>query len=300
LLGAVPGQLGTEPVYNANTQTLLWEDNCNYPNFAAAVAGGWTVWADNPDGPTNQDVSSDAAGSNLIVADGPTGLNALRLKYYAVANSADEQEIHIWDKLNTFGGDTNAGKYGNALYLEFWARVSGHDGHGVDDSQTWYTKVKWLYLTFNSGTDFQASHSYTTRGHSYAVLPYSTLHTMLPDRNNISGTTYAGQIRAPFERDTDNAWSKFTYKYMCKSGASELDGICQLWKGGTLICSITPAHVDVVVPGNYPEDGTTWCTEGELGTVRYNDYFTGFRLGSISTKLRGNQMDFALAKAWRD
>src|SRR5579872_2129175 len=146
------GSSDAEPVYNASTQTLLFQDNFDgYSTFSDAVANGWRCSNNS----TTNDVTTNSAGACQIV----TGMNgtgkALRLVYDGISNGAG-QEAHAWGRNQS---DNVAAKPGHAFYISFYFRITPGGGVLDDGSATNSPSVKhriaikWLQLWNSSGSD---------------------------------------------------------------------------------------------------------------------------------------------------
>src|SRR6185312_11974989 len=115
---------GTEPVFNASTQQLIFQDNFDsYASFSDAVATGWRC----ANGSTN-DVTTNAAGACQIIP-GMNGTGkAIRLVFDGVAN-AGPNEGHSWSRAIA---DNLAGMPGHAFYISYYTRITSGGGYTLD------------------------------------------------------------------------------------------------------------------------------------------------------------------------
>ena len=299
----VPPPAADEPVFNASTQKLLFQDSFDsYATFSDAVANGWRC----SNGSTTEDVTTNPAGACQIVS-GMNGTGkAIRLVYDGIANSAG-QEAHAWDRQI---GDNLAGMPGHTFYVSFNVRIT--PGAGITlDSPGHNIQIKWLELWNHTGGDRAQFNT------QWSLCVNNIPNTLWAFSGNSAANTKckAQQVRGPWANQGASQWHRVTYKYVTQSPGSYLnyagvggarDGVAQMWYDGTLIVAVGPGYCGVAVPGAANVNGYTgqaphWCETQDQDQMYVQDYVSLMTLGSVnSSNLWPWTIDYDDMTVWRD
>src|SRR2546426_680886 len=243
IVRVTPPSADNEPVLNAGTDQMVYQDNMDGYTDAAAM------WSDNSATPRMQqsDVSPlptpDPADTLLSPGRGGTG-HALRIAYSGVP-----QDPHGWHTVNVSVGQ------GVHSFMTAWARVTLSAPLITPLCVKWFMafhpdgggdRTQWSSCWATAGTDALSSF-FRVNPQSRGEMGMQPLHPYFRDvvtNNDIAG----GQ------------WHRFTYEFLAQSALGARDGIARMWIDGIKVIDISAAALNITPPGGWK----VWCTTTDL------------------------------------
>lgn len=261
---------GGEPVFNAATQTMVYQDNMDAYTTPAAMGSaalngsGARIVPQNS--PANDGTPIVPAWYDVITGRSGSG-KALRM-----INSGDDQTGSTFVTLEIPDTPLNS-----VHYFQYWAKATFDTPLTNSDtlSQKWFM----LWWKNDSGERLQ----FTPHSH----LPWSkpggsylkTTYFQVSDHSRETAGQGIQPIGPYFNDDIQGLWTRFTAKVKPNTSLGSRDCDIGLWINGTRVINISPAVVGITPPGGEK----TWCEVDDLDMIEDHDTIRQIYWGDVQT-----------------
>lgn len=254
--------LGTnEPVFDATTSTMVYQDNMDqYTDLAAMGAGpsGSSPRIVPEDSPVNNGHPVDASRNKIVP--GRSG-NALRMAY--TGRNQDGASFMTMNMPATPLNSTN--------YFSYYARVTFSQPLQSQLAVKWF--MIWHWNDSDTRTQFNT--------HDHLPCPSSKHDTYWQVWDQAETRCQGNQPIGPHFEDiiNDNQWHRFTYAFRPNSSKGSRDGFARMWVDGVKIIDVSAVTVGVTPPGGEKP----WCDWDDVDNLVANDRVAFLWWGGVQT-----------------